>query len=137
MNINPYRFQRGGELSHKTRTSIPAEAKLRPLRDVLIVEPFEHTLSAIIAVIHEDKPVRGLVKAAGPGCYPKRYNGPKGQRTKMWDSKALRPCDVKPGDIVQFGSFAFDSFYWGDRLHLMMREEDITLVETPDAAPFN
>lgn len=131
MKIAPYKFARGGELSHTTRTYIPAAAKLRPLRDVIIVEPLEHTLSAVIAVMHEEKPVQGIVRAVGPGCYPKRYNHPdKGKRSKMWDSKAFRRTELKVGDLVDFGAFAFDSFYWGDKLHLMCREEDVTGVRT-------
>ena len=127
--VQPKIFNRGAALSHVSATFVPADAKLRPLRDVLIVEPIEGTLSAIIQVINEEKPVRGIVKAAGPGCYPKRYDHPdKGKRTKMWDAKCFRPCDVKVGDTIEFGSFAFDAFYWGTRLHLMMREEDVSGV---------
>lgn len=135
MRVIPHRFSRSAELSHKSRTEIPADAVLRPLRDVLIVEPLDHKLSARIQVINEIKPTRGIVKAVGPGCYPKRYNGPKGKRTKMWDSKAFRKTEVKVGDIVNVGGlqtkngYAFDSFYWGDKLHLICREEDVALIE--------
>lgn len=132
-NIDRRAHSPSAELTHQTTTYVPAEATLRPLRDVLIVEPFEHTLSAIIAVIHEEKPVRGIVKAAGPGCYPKRYNhAEKHRRTKVWDSRAFRPTEVRVGDTIEFGGFAFDSFYWGERLHLILREEDVCGIRVPD-----
>lgn len=127
MTMAPKSFSRGMELSHKTTTHIPAHHKVRPLRDHVVVEPLDGTLSAIIEVISESKPVKGVVRAVGPGCYPKRYDHPeKHRRTKMWDSKALRPCDVKVGDTVGFGSFAFQTFYWGEKLCLILREEDVT-----------
>ena len=128
-------FSRGSELSHKTITHIPANAKLRPLRDQLIIEPLDGDLSAILIIIHERKPVTGIVKAVGPGCYPKRYDHrDKNKRTKMWDSKALRRTEVKVGDKVDLGGhntggYAFDTFYWGDTLHLYnVREEDVTFI---------
>jgi hypothetical protein len=82
------------------------------------------------------KPLRGLVKAVGPGCYPKRYDhAEKGKRTKMWDSKRLRKTEVKVGDVVELGGseiggYSFDSFYWGETLHLMCREEDVAGIHT-------
>lgn len=135
MRVTPHRFSRSAELSHKTRTEISADAKLRPLRDVIIVEPLEHNLSAVIHVINELKPVRGIVKAVGPGTYPKQYDHrDKKKRTKMWDSKAFRKTEVKVGDVVNLGGldiggYAFDSFYWGDKLHMICREEDVALIE--------
>lgn len=93
----------------------------------MVVEPLDGTMSAIIKVVSETKPMKGIVRAVGPGCYPKKYDHPdKHRRTKMWDSKALRPCDVKIGDMVGFEPRAFQTFYWGDRMCLLMREEDIT-----------
>jgi co-chaperonin GroES (HSP10) len=128
-------FSRGSELSHKTISAIPASARIRPLRDWMVVEPLDGTMSAIIQVITETKPMKGIVRAVGPGCYPKRYDHPdKHKRTKMWDSKALRPCDAKVGDTVGFESRAFQTCYWGDKLCLLMREEDLTGIYAKDAA---
>lgn len=119
-------YQRGAELSYKTTTGIPADVQIRPLRDVIIVEPIDGLISPIIKLVEERKPIQGIVRAAGPGCYPKRYDHPeKGKRRKMWDSKALRPCDVKVGDTVEFEPRPFQTLYWGDKLMLIMREEDL------------
>jgi hypothetical protein len=121
-------------LDHDSATSIPADAKLRPLRDQLIIEPLPVVLSKII-VTHEDtKPLRGIVKAAGPGIYPKCYDHPdKNKRTKMWDSPIFRPTQVKVGDVVELGGYglggySFQTLWWGDVKHIICREEDISGV---------
>src|SRR5215470_18543437 len=93
----------------------------------MVVEPLERNFSAILEVITETKPVKGIVLAVGPGCYVKRYDHPdKHKRSRMWDSKALRPCDAKIGDIVGFEPRAFQTVHWGEKLCLLMREEDLT-----------
>lgn len=126
-------FSRGAELSHQTTTYIPAEAKLRPLRDQLIVEPLDGAYSALLIVIDESKPIRGIVRAAGPGVYPIRYDhAEKGKRTKMWWGKKFRPCDVKVGDIVSFEPFERQSLYWGTVFCLVLREEDVRFIERND-----
>lgn len=122
-------FSRGAELGYKTLTHIPANQAIRPLRDHIVVEPLEHTLSAIIQVVHERKPCKGIVKAVGPGRHPWKYDHQeKHRRTKAWLSKAFRPTDVKVGDLVQFEERLFETFYWGEKLHMMIREEDVTGV---------
>ncbi len=69
--------------------------------------------------------------SCGPGCYPKKYDHrDKHKRTKTWDSTRLRPTEVKVGDTVELGGlniggYAFDSFYHGDKLMLIAREEDV------------
>lgn len=130
------RFDSGAELSHKDSTTVPADQPLRPLRDTIIVEPLDAVMSSVIHVIHETKPLRGIVKAVGPGCYPRRYDHPeKHRRTKMWSSKVFRPTQVKIGDVVELGGaehggYAFQTFYWGDKLHLFAREEDVCAIVT-------
>lgn len=139
MRATPYRFQAGSHLSSVTATRISADENIRPLRDVIIVEPLDGTLSAIIEVIHESRPLKGIVKAVGPGCYPKKYDHPeKHKRTKTWDSTHRRPTEVKVGDTVELGGeaiggYAFDCFYWGERLHLMCREEDVCGIHVPES----
>lgn len=119
---------RSGEISFKDRTEI--HGKVRLLRDQMLVEPMETVWSAIIDVILITKPMRGIVKAVGPGHYPKKYNGPRGKRTKSWDSKIFQPTECKVGDIVelgglQHGGYSFQTVYWGDKLHLICREADV------------
>lgn len=132
LDFKPY--SRGAEISHKTTSAIPADVQIRPLRDWMVVEPLDGTLSAIIQVVSETKPVKGIVRAIGPGRHPIRYNHPdKNKRTKMWESKAFRPCDVKVGDTVGFEPRGFQTVYWGDRMCLLMREEDITGIHAEAA----
>ena len=122
-------YERGAELSYKTTAGIPAHMSIRPLRDVLIVEPVDGLISSIIQLVQERKPIQGIVRAAGPGCYPKRYDHPdKHRRTKMWDSKSRRPCDAKVGDLVEFEPRPFQTLYWGGKLMLILREEDLCFV---------
>jgi hypothetical protein len=134
LKAESYRYQRGAALPTRTITHIPANATVRPLRDWIAVEPLEVNFSDLLLVAHEMKPLKGIVKAVGPGTYPKRYDHPeKHKRTKMWDSTRFRPTEIKVGDVVELGGkeiggYAFETFYWGDVLHLMCREEDIAGV---------
>lgn len=128
---------RSAELSFQGGTYIPADRRILPLRDQIIVEPLEVKHSETLIVIEDTKPVRGIVKAVGPGHYPKQYNhSDKGRRTKMWDSKCFQPCEVKVGDIVNLGSpqdargYTFQTFMWGSVLHLIAREADVCGVES-------
>lgn len=129
-SLAPKTFSRGAELSHKTLTHIPASETIRPLRDVIIVEPLDGYFSSIIHVIHECKPLKGIVRAVGPGVYPRQYDGLKGKRTKTWHGKQFRKTEVKVGDTVELGGaerggIPFQTVYWNDRLHLIAREEDV------------
>lgn len=119
-------FSRGAELGYKTLTRIAADAKIRCLRDQVIVEPLNHTLSAVIHVIDERKPAQGIVKVVGPGRHHWKYDHQeKGKRKKAWLSKAFTPTDVKVGDLVQIEERPFETFYWGDKIHMIIREGDI------------
>ncbi len=99
-----------------------------------MLEPIAWPFSEVIEVIYSGRALRGIVRAVGPGCYEKKYDGPKGKRTKSWDSKHLRPCDVKVGDIVQLGGlslegYLFQTFRWGDKEMVICRENDVTGIE--------
>jgi len=128
-------LETGVRLGNETLTQIPASAAIRPLRDVIVVEPLPYIPSKIVAVAWQGKPVRGIVRAVGPGTYPKQYDGPKGKRTKSWDSKAFRPCDVKVGDTVELGGLEIGGFLhptlrWGNKEMILCREEDVAGVVT-------
>lgn len=125
---------RSARISHDSNTFIPADANLRPLRDQVIIEPLNVVLSQII-ITHEDtKPLRGIVKAVGPGHYPKVYDhSDKHRRTQMWDSDVFQPTTVKVGDVVELGGYGhqgytFQTLRWGDMEHLICREADISGV---------
>ena len=125
---------RSAALSQESATYVPADTKIRMRRDYIIVEPLPVVHSAVLEVVEHTKPLRGVVKAVGPGHYPKRYNHPdKHTRTKMWDSNTFQPCDVKVGDEVElggveFGGYSFPSFMWGAKKHLIVREADVSGV---------
>lgn len=127
---------RSAALSFDGCTYVDPSHKIRPLRDQIIVEPLDVEHSSTLFVVEDTKPVRGLVKAVGPGHYPKRYDHPdKHRRTKMWDSRHFQPTEVKVGDIVELGSphdargYSFQTFMWGTVLHLIAREADVAGVE--------
>jgi hypothetical protein len=131
MSAQPLQF--GVRIGNDTITGIPATAKLRPLRDVLIVEPLDWEPSGLLNVVYFGKPLRGRVLAAGPGCFPIKYNGRKGQRSKSWDSNVFRPTEVKVGDIVELGGleiggYLFESFLWGNKRCIRCREEDVAVI---------
>lgn len=126
-------IQAGTRVDNDTITRIPATAKIRPLRDQLVVEPLDWEPSRILNVVYFGKPLRGTVRAVGPGRYPIKYNGRKGQRTKSWDSTRFRITEVKAGDVVELGGlelrgYLFQSFLWGDRRCILCREEDVAIV---------
>jgi len=121
---------RGVRIGNETLTFVEAASNIRPLRDHIIVEPLPPEPTILITTW---KPTRGRVLAVGKGVYPKRYNGPKGKRTKSWDSKAFRPCDVKIGDIVdlggrELGGYLHPAIRWGMRDVVICREEDVAGV---------
>lgn len=140
MNQSPINY--GTRIGNESTTLIPADAKIRPLRDQIIVEPLDWQPSKTILVAGtHTKPLRGIVRAVGPGVYPKKYDGRKGRRTKSWDSKAFRPTDVKVGDIVELGGLELGSgtasdphgylhktIIWGTTEMVVCREEDIAIV---------
>jgi co-chaperonin GroES (HSP10) len=127
------RMDRGVRLGNETLTTVRADERIRPLRDQIVVEPLDWEPSKIISVAYWGKPLRGIVRAVGPGTYPKKYDGRKGQRTKMWDAKHFRPCDVKVGDIVELGGleiggYLHSTFWWGSIEMVLCREEDVAIV---------
>ena len=125
---------RSARITHESSTAIPADAKLRPLRDQIIVEPLAVVLSKVIVTVEKTKPLRGIVKAAGPGHYPKLYDHPdKHKRTKTWDSTVFQPMSLKVGDVVELGGYelrgyAFQTLMWGGVKHVICREADVSGV---------
>jgi hypothetical protein len=125
---------RTARLGNECFDAVAAHCTIRPLRDQLIVQPLPWPWSDIIEVVYTGRPLRGKVLAAGPGCYEKRYDGPKGKRTKMWDSLHFSPTEVKVGDVVQLGGlslegYLFQTVRWGAIECVICRERDVTGVE--------
>jgi co-chaperonin GroES (HSP10) len=125
----------GHRIGHETSTTFVQHTQtIRPLRDQIVVEPLPVSEGTHLAVVYQGRAVRGRVLAVGPGHYPKKYDGPKGKRTKSWDSKAFLPTDIKVGDIVHFGDLARGgdlhlTVRWGDKTVVVIREADVTGIE--------
>ena len=123
----------GVRIGNETLGQVSASENVRPLRDQIVLEPLDWEPSKIIAVAYQGKPLRGRVLAVGPGNYPKKYNGPKGKRSKSWDSKHFVPTEVKVGDVVELGGleiggYLHTRFRWGDKDCVMIREADVAGV---------
>jgi len=127
-------YEAGGiRVGHETNVIVRADEHIRPLRDHIVVEVLAWEPSKILDVVYHGKPLRGRILAVGPGHYPKRYNGPKGQRSKCWDSKSFLPTDLKVGDIVEFGGleirgYLFTLIRWGSKDCVVCREADVAIV---------
>ncbi len=138
MQLQPHGWEFGHRSGGETLTFVPAETRLRPLRDQIIVEPLGVVHSRRILIAERTKPLRGRVLAVGPGHYPRRYDRPeKHQRKRMWDSKVFQPTQVKVGDLVELGGaeiggYAFDGFWWGERYCICCAERDVCGVLTDD-----
>jgi co-chaperonin GroES (HSP10) len=124
----------GTRITHGPGATVPGHMQIRPLRDQIIVEPLKTVLSKTIVVVEDTLPLRGIVKAVGPGCYPKVYDHPeKHKRSRMWDSEVFEPTTVKVGDVVELGGYdyrgySFPQVIWGGKLHLICREADVSGV---------
>ncbi len=81
---------------------------IRPLRDFLMVEPLPDPLSPTLQVIHHERTAYAVVRAAGPGKYDKHGK--------------LTPTQVKVGDKVRFGKFAFPKI---EDKYLLIQEADV------------
>ena len=112
-------------------TGIPADCAIRPLRDHLVIEPLPIERPGVIEVRERTKPLRGRVKAVGPGHYPTRYDhAEKHKRSKSWSSQSFQPTQVQVGDIVELGGYShggysFPEVLWGGVPHLICREADV------------
>lgn len=142
MGVNLKAGGTGGELSYESTTYVEPEAHIQPLHDYIIVEPLDVEHSQILAVIENIKPVRGIVKAVGPGHYPLCYDSiDKKKRTKMWRSDTFQPTQTKVGDVVELGAvridgrvvgYSFQQIYWGHKMHIICREADVSGIVIND-----
>ena len=131
----------GARLNADSLTFIPADCTLRPLRDRLIVEPIDVVYSRYLWVDIKSKPLRGIVRAAGPGAYEIGYldawgnkTNDRRKRTMSYHSQTFIPMAVKVDDVVhlggaEHGGYSFEQFWWGDRIHLHCRQADICGIE--------
>ncbi|MCF8085828.1 MAG: co-chaperone GroES [Desulfohalobiaceae bacterium] len=91
---------------------------LKPLHDRVLVQRVEEEEKTkggiIIPETAKEKPIRGKVKAAGPG--------------KLTDDGKRMEMSVKPGDMIMFNKYAGTEVKIEDEEHLVMREDDILAI---------
>ncbi len=104
------------------------------LKDRILIQPLDWDASKAIIAIRHGRPVRGTVKAVGPGTHPKKYkiNG-EGQRQSFEYSKYFQPTEVQVGDVVELGGlniydgkgYQFQEIMIGTDAHIIIQEADI------------
>jgi chaperonin GroES len=92
--------------------------KLRPLHDRVLVKRLEEEEKTkggiIIPDTAKEKPIRGEVKAVGPG--------------KLTDEGKRMEMSVSTGDRVMFNKYAGTEIKIDGEEHLVMREDDIVAI---------
>ncbi len=128
---------RGVRLADKALNFIAPGRRIRPLRDQIIVKPVPLWLSDTINADWSGEVVRGVVIAAGPGCYPnihrRGFKDGKPYRT-VRQSSVFRPTEVRIGDIVQLGGMEIGGYLWPKvwaegEWCVICREEDVAVLE--------
>lgn len=124
----------GANVQRRTPDTLAQGERIRPLRDYILVKPLEWKPSEILTVIRYGRPLRGVVKACGPGTKRKIYHrDEKGQKIGFRYSKHFQPTEVKPGDIVELGGlnifdglgYQFPEILIDNEPHLMIQEADV------------
>lgn len=95
----------------------PKKKKIRALQDRVIVTRFEEeeTINGLYVPDEgKEKPAKGIVVAVGPGRYENGY---------------LQKLGVAIGDKVAFGKFSGAEIQIGFEHYLVLREEDMFLIE--------
>lgn len=126
----------GVRLGCRAVNFVAPEARLRPLRDQLIVKPLPLALSDRLRADWHGEVVRGRVIAAGPGCYPnihsRGFKDGKPYHT-IRESKVFRATEVRVGDVVELGGMELGGYLWpkvwcdGDWC-VICREEDVAVL---------
>ena len=91
---------------------------VKPLYDRVLVQRIASDEKSaggiIIPETAKEKPLEGVVRAAGPG--------------KLTDSGDNAPMQVKEGDKVLFGKYAGTEITLNGQEHLILREDEILAV---------
>ena len=88
---------------------------MKPMRDDVLVEILDVPVSEwlIVPDAYKDTPVRGKVLATGPG--------------RRASTGKVIPCDVEPGEVIQF-HFGAILAYYPDRQHALIEGVAIQAV---------
>lgn len=121
---------------------LPAGARLRLLRDRILLRPLDWIPSGIIQVIRHGRPLRGVVEAVGPGRLYRRYKPHAYDRNKRVyvETGHFIPTQVRPGDVVELGGLnAYDGLGYnfpqvviGTETFLICQEQDVCFVDERD-----
>lgn len=145
----PLKQSRGARLGAETLTYVPATATIRPLRDQLLIQPLGVVYSRRLYVHRDTKPLRGIVRAAGPGSYEVGYRDAQGKRTndrtgprrrtQRFHTNRYVPMSVKIGDVVELGGsehegYGFEGLFWGSVYHIWCTERDVCGIVTDGEA---
>lgn len=131
-----------GPFERKITDIVPPGQTLRPLRDGILLEPLDWDPSHVIDLVRFGRPLRGIVKAVGPGAYRKSYlKNSEGQRCAVRETAAFIPTEVKPGDIVELGGlnifdgegYSFQDVMLDGKTHLLCREADVCGVDDAES----
>jgi hypothetical protein len=123
----------GAAIERRTADVIPAGHTVRPLRDFILLKSLEWDPSEILEVIRYGRPLRGIVKAIGPGAYEKRYSR---DRSRVWDTDIYRKTECQVGQTVELGGlnifdgegYSFPTILYEGEVHLMVREADVAIL---------
>ena len=140
MSVEALNQSRGVRLGHESLTCVSKDHKIRPLRDQLIIEPLDVIYSRTLFVQRSTKPLRGIIKACGPGAFEIGYKDAQGKRTNDRAGPRRRtqrhhtnryvPMSLRVGDVVELGGaehegYSWEGFFWGDVYHIHATERDI------------
>lgn len=117
---------------------LEAGTKLRLLRDRLLLRPLDWSPSRVISVVRHGRPLRGIVEAAGAGCYYRRYRPhPTDPRRRQYvETSTFVPTEVKVGDVVELGGlnvydgqgYNFPQVVIGTETFLICQEQDVCFI---------
>jgi chaperonin GroES len=96
----------------------PLIGMIEPLQDRIVVERAAGEEKSqggiVIPDTAKEKPIRGIVKAVGPG--------------KRLESGQVQPVSVKVGDEILFGKYAGTEVKLDNKEYIVMREDDVIAI---------
>ncbi len=117
---------------------LPAGTRLRMTRDRILVKPLDWEPSRIITVIRRGRPLRGVIKAVGPGRLYRKYRAKphNTQQREYVETGTFIPTEVRPGDVVELGGlnvfdgqgYNFPQVMIGTERFLIAQEQDVCFV---------
>lgn len=128
--------ERGVRFADKAVNFVSQGQTIRPLRDQILVKPLPVALGDRIQADWHGQVLRGIVTAAGPGCYPnihaRGFKDGKPYHT-VRQSKVFRATELKIGDVVELGGreiggYLFPKVWFDGDWCVICREADVAIV---------